>query len=69
MYKLPGEMPVGFAMSLSMHPQAMQYYSGLSLQQQTDIVKYVQNNKTGMEAKEKVDSAIRGLENNNIDFL
>lgn len=69
MYKLPGEMPVGFAMSLSMNQKAMQYYSGLSLEKQNDIVKYVQNNQTGIEAKSKVENAIRGLENSNIDFL
>ena len=50
MYKLPGEMPVGFAMSLSMNDKAMKYYSGLSLDTQTQIVNYIQNNKTGMEA-------------------
>ena len=69
MYRLPGEMPVGFAMSLSMNDKAMKYYSGLSLDTQTQIVNYIQNNKTGMEAREKVENAIRGLENNNTNFL
>lgn len=69
MNSMHGELPIGFAMSLSMSPEAMKYYSTLSLEQQTDIVKYVQNNKTGIEAKQKVYNAIQGLENNNLDFL
>ena len=69
MYKLPGEIPVGFAMSLSMNDKAMKYYSGLSLDTQMKIVDYIQNNKTGMEAKEKVTNVIKGLENSNINFL
>lgn len=69
MYKMAKEIPIGLAMELSINSQAMQYYSGLSKEQQHDIVQYIKNNNSGLEAKEKISNAIKGLENNNLNFM
>ena len=44
MYRLPGEMPVGFAMSLSMNDKAMKYYFVYSLLFVFEYPKIIQNN-------------------------
>ncbi len=69
MYKMAKELPIGFAMKLSANSQAMQYYASLNKQQQHSIVEYIQNNQSELEAREKINNAIRGLENNSIDFI
>ena len=62
------ELPVGFAMSLAMNKEAMDYYSKLTYDNQMKIVSYIQNNDTGFEVKSKIRNVINGLQNSNIDF-
>ena len=63
------ELPVGFAMSLAMNKNAMDYYSSLSFDNQMKIVSYIQDNNTGFEVKNRINNAISNLENGNIHFI
>ena len=63
------EMPIGFVFSLALNKDAMNYYSTLDNIVKNNIKSFIQNNSSGIEAKEKIDIAIKSLENNSIDFL
>lgn len=63
------DMPIGFLFSMSQNDKAMSYYSSLSQTQKESISKYLQNCSSGNEAKEKINTTINNLENNNISFL
>lgn len=63
------EMPVGFAMSLAMNNIALNNYAKLSYETQEQIINFIQNSNTGIEAEEKIKNAISDLEKNSITFL
>lgn len=62
-------IPVGFAMSLSQHEDALKYYGSLDKMQQEQIKNYIQNSTTGDEAKQRIENSVNGLSNNNLNFL
>ncbi len=63
------EMPVGFAMSLAMNNIALNNYAKLSYETQEQIINFIQNSNTGIEAEEKIKNVISNLEENSITFL
>lgn len=63
------ELPIGLAMSLGMNEFAMDYYSKLDNTTRNKIKNYIQNCSTGNEAKEKINIAVKNLEENTLDFL
>ena len=56
-------------MSLGMHEYAMDFYSTLDASTKNKIKQYIQNCSSGNEAKEKIDTVVKNLEKNNLDFL
>ncbi|MBQ9743985.1 MAG: hypothetical protein IJW19_02570 [Clostridia bacterium] len=52
------EMPVGFAMSLAMNPEAMQKFETLSEEQKREVIKGTHNVKSRKEMHQYVDSLI-----------
>ena len=64
-----GKLPIGFAFSIAQHDEALKYYGSLDKDTQTKITDYIQSSNTGDEAKQKIDTSINGLANQNTDFL
>lgn len=63
------KLPIGFAFSIAQHEEAFKYYGSLDKDTQTKITDYIQNVATGDEAKQKIDTSINGLANQNTNFL
>ena len=63
------EMPIGFAMSLGMNEYAMDFYANLDENSRERIKKYIQNCSSGVEAKQKIHTAVQNLEKHNLNFL
>ncbi|HCQ91452.1 MULTISPECIES: YdeI/OmpD-associated family protein [unclassified Clostridium] len=64
------DIPEGFAMALLQEPDARASFQNLSDEQKTNVIQYIQNNNlTGTDAKNKINSAIKNLNNNSIDFI
>ncbi|HCW80975.1 MAG TPA: hypothetical protein DG942_07745 [Ruminococcaceae bacterium] len=63
------EMPIGLMMSLAMHPEAMHSFGQMDDEKQQSVIRYVENAKTGEEAKNRIYSAIKDLENGSTSFL
>lgn len=63
------ELPIGLAMSLGMNEYAMEFYSSLDSSTRDKIKQYIQNCSSGKEAKEKINTTIKNLEKNSLDFL
>ncbi|WP_461612324.1 hypothetical protein [Clostridium sp. Marseille-QA1073] len=64
------DIPEGFAMALLQEPDARTSFQNLSDEQKTNVIRYIQNNNlTGTEAKNKINNAIKNLNNNSIDFI
>lgn len=56
-------MPIGLMMSLAMHGDAMHGFSLLSDGQQKSVIRFVENAKTGEDAKNRIEEAVQRLEN------
>ena len=54
------EMPVGFAMALAMHPEAMQKFGTLSEEQKQQIIAGTHAVKSRDEMRHYVDSLVNG---------
>ncbi len=63
------ELPLGFAMSLAQHADAMQCFGTLGDDRKQQVVSYIQSSATGPEAKHRIQVAVDGLSRNSIDFL
>lgn len=64
------DIPEGFSMALMQNSDARSYFLNLSDSQKTNVIKYVQsNNRTGEDAKYKINHAIQSLSQNTIDFM
>ena len=64
------DIPQGFAMALLQEPDARTSFQNLSDEQKTNVIQYIQNNNlTGTDAKNKINNAIKNLNNNLIDFI
>ncbi len=63
-----GNIPVGFSMSLAQNKIALDNYSTLGEKDKDKIITYIASSSTGAEAKERIDSVISKLENDNTLF-
>ena len=63
------DVPLGFLFKISQNNKAMNFYSSLSETQRKSISQYLQNCTDGEEAKQKLNTAITNLENNNLSFI
>ncbi|MDD4376384.1 MAG: hypothetical protein PHR25_06385 [Clostridia bacterium] len=61
---MSNDMPIGFAMSLVQNKNALATYVNLSNSEKEEINIYIQNSKTGLEAKERIDNILIKLSNN-----
>ena len=64
-----GNMPIGLMMSLAQHQDAMRNFSLLSDEEQRSVIRYVEDSRTGKEAKSRIDSAVQNLEAGNHSFF
>lgn len=62
-------IPIGLIMSIAQNENAFKYYANLDENTKSRINSYVQNSTTGDDAKQRVDTTISHLENNNLNFL
>ncbi len=64
-----GNMPIGLMMSLAQHQDAMRNFSLLDDAQQKSVIRYVEDSRTGAEAKNRIENAVQNLELGNHSFL
>lgn len=64
-----GHLPIGFAMSIAQHEEALKYYGSLDKSTQTQISNYIQNSATGDEAKQRIDASVDSLAKQDLSFL
>ncbi len=57
-----GEMPIGLMMSLAQHQDAMRNFALLDDAGQKSVIRYVESASTGDEAKNRIQNAVRNLE-------
>ena len=62
-------IPLGLLFKISTNYKALNNFSKLNEQKLTEITNYIQNSSTGNEAQEKINIAIKSLENNDLEFL
>lgn len=62
-------IPLGLLFGISTSYKALNNFSKLDEVKITELSNYIQNSSTGYEAQEKINTAIKNLENNNLDFL
>lgn len=67
--KKAAEMPIGLLMSLGVHPDAMHSFSLLSDEKQGAVIRYVEDARTGGEAKDRIAGAVEDLEHGSTGFL
>ncbi len=60
------EIPLGLEMSFAVNPEAMNCFSNLSAAEQNKVIESVKGAHTGEEAREKVETAIRKLNEHDI---
>ena len=63
------EMPIGLMMSLAMNRKAMRNFSLLNDEKQKSVVRYIEDSKTGTEAKDRIRTAVDSLEQGNTGFI
>lgn len=63
------DLPEGFVMALLQESEARKHYENLTDNQKINLIHYIQsNNQSGYDAKNKIDTAIESLKNNNLGF-
>lgn len=67
--KNAADMPIGLMMSLAMHRDAMRNFSLLNDEKQKSVIRYVEDSKTGAEAKNRINNAVDNLEKGNTGFI
>ena len=64
------DIPLGFGMALFQEAVARRNFENLSNDRKDDVVRYLQSgNVTGQDAKEKIETAVENLKNNNTGFF
>lgn len=63
------DIPLGFLFEIFKNNEALNNFSKLDISNQLKIANYIQNSSTEYEVKEKINTAIKNLENNSLDFL
>lgn len=56
-----GALPIGFGMRLAQDLKAMEHFAALSREEKESMISYIQGGKTGEEAEERVEMAIKQL--------
>jgi hypothetical protein len=56
-------MPIGLMMSLAMHRDAMNSFSRMDDEQQSAVIRFVQDASTGEDAKRRISEAVNRLDN------
>jgi uncharacterized protein YdeI (YjbR/CyaY-like superfamily) len=62
-------MPVGLMVSLTKHQNAMKNFSLLDDEKQKSVIRYVKESSSSEEAKHRIQSAVKNLEQGNIEFI
>lgn len=62
-------IPIGFLFSISQNEKAMKYFANLDDISKSRISSYIKDSLDGDEAKVRISSSIKGLEENNLNFL
>lgn len=57
------EMPIGFAMSLSMDMEAMEYFTSLTREKRDELIDYVSQPLEGDANKTRIEDVIHSLHN------
>jgi uncharacterized protein YdeI (YjbR/CyaY-like superfamily) len=63
------DMPIGLMMSLAQHQNAMRNFALLDDEGQKSVIRYVEDSATGEEAKNRIQNAVKNLEQGNSGFL
>ena len=64
------DIPLGLGMALFQTPEARSSFENLSNEDKTRLINYVQsNNSSGIDAKQKIYSAVDNLKNGNTSFF
>lgn len=63
------DMPIGLMMSLAQHQSAMKNFAMLNDAGQKSVIRYVEDSSTGEEAKSRIQSAVKNLEEGNSGFF
>lgn len=59
----PGDLPIGFVMSLATDMKAMSQFGLLSDAEKKELISYIESSSTGDEAKERIKQIISSLHN------
>ena len=63
------DMPIGFGMELYQNSDALHCFAALSQNERNDIIRYIEASKTGDEAKERINNAVKNLNHRNPRFF
>lgn len=63
------DMPLGFGMALYQNATALHFFGALSQDERNDIIRYIENSKTGEDARYRIDNAISNLNRRNSKFF
>ena len=63
------DMPLGFGMALYQNSNALHCFAALSQDERNNIIRYIENSKTGEEAKNRIDNAVSNLNKRNTKFF
>lgn len=63
------DMPIGFGMALYQNSTALHCFAALSQEQRNNIIKYIEDSKTGDDARKRIDNAVSNLNKRNLNFF
>lgn len=63
------DLPLGLGMRLAQEPKAMDVFGAMDEGQKARVVQYVQAATTGNEAKERIETAVTSLRDNNLSVF
>jgi len=63
------DMPLGFGMALYQNSNALHCFAALSQDERNDIIRYIENSKTGEDARNRIDNAVSNLNKRNTKFF
>ena len=64
------DIPLGFGIALLENAGARSYFESLSDEQKTKVINHIHDgNKTGQDARRKINETLESLEKRNINFL
>lgn len=62
------DIPLGFGMQLYQHADASQFFASLDREKRNGLIRYIEDSKTGEEAKERVSAAVQMMREHRINF-